>query len=157
MIIRNSFLSLLISFTSYLIGLFFSISEATCSNCQCKHYDTPNPTYILQFTHISSSNIRKWHSPLQFVKSNIFQTNAVEYTLCNHCFHFLSKDIKSKDVADTYPSFLWNLLVGKHQPTFGASYYYNDVYAGQDLWRMIPSTMCPWWIHSLTETKSDQD
>jgi hypothetical protein len=72
-------------------------------------------------------------------------------------FTFLSKDIKSKDFADLYPSFLWNLLVGKHTPTLGASYYYNAVYSGQDLWRMIPSTMHPWWIQSLTETASDQD
>jgi hypothetical protein len=111
--------------------------------------------------HIFSS--QPYHHPTlgkgipQFVKSSKSQTNAVEYTLCNQCFCFLSKDIKSKDFADTFPSVLWNLLVGKHKPAFGASYYYNDVYAGQDLWRMIPSTMGPWWIHSLTETKSDQD
>ncbi len=40
---RNSFLSLLILVTSYLIGLFFSISEATCSNCWHKQYDTSDP------------------------------------------------------------------------------------------------------------------
>jgi hypothetical protein len=70
-------------------------------------------------------------------------------------FCFLSKDIKSKDFADSYPIFLWNLLVGKHTPALGTSYYYNAVYSGQDHWRMIPSTMRPWWIHSLTETNQD--
>ncbi len=113
---RNSCLSLLVLVTSYLISLFFSFSEATCSNCWRKQYDTPNPTYILQFTTISSSNIRKRHSPLQFVKPSKSQTNAVEYTLCNQWFCFLSKDIKSKDFVDTYPSFLLNLLVGNTNP-----------------------------------------
>jgi len=28
-------------------------------------------------------------------------------------------------------------------------------YSGGELWRMIPSTMRPWWIHSLTETDQD--
>jgi hypothetical protein len=72
-------------------------------------------------------------------------------------FSILSKDIKSKDFADLYPSFLWNLLNGKHTPTLGKSYYYNAVYSGRDLWRMIPSTMHPWWIQSLTEIASDLD
>ncbi len=135
--------------------MFFCILEATCFNCWCNQYATLNPTYILQFTTISSSNIRKRHSPLQLVKSRKSQTNAVDNTLCNQCFCFLSKDINIKDFADSYPSFLWNLLVGKHTPALGASYYYNAVYSGQDLWRMIPPTMCPWWIHSLTETNQD--
>ncbi len=154
---RNSFLSFPFSPRSplYLIGVFFDILEATCSNCWRKQYATLDPTYILQFTTISLSNIRKWHSPLQLVKSSKSQTNAVDYTLCNQCFCFLSKNIKSKDFADSYPSFLWNLLVGKHTPALGASYYYNAVYSGQDLWCMIPSTMRPWWIHSLTETNQD--
>jgi hypothetical protein len=61
-------------------------------------------------------------------------------------FLFLIKGyIKSKDFADSYPSFLWNLLAGN----------YNAVYSGQDPWHMIPSTMHPWWIHSLTETEQD--
>ena len=119
--------------------------EATCSNCWHKQYATHDPTYTLQFTTISSSNIRKKHSPLQLVKSSNSQTNAVDHILCNQCVRFLSKDIKSKDFADSYPSFLWNLLAGN----------YNAVYSGQDLWRMIPSTMRPWWIHSLTESGQD--
>jgi hypothetical protein len=156
----NSFLSLVPFFISvssfYLIGPFLLFLEATCSNCWRKQYATHDPTYTLQFTTISLSNIGKNCSLLQLVKSNNSQTNAVDHTLCNQCFCFLSKDIKSKDFADSYPSFLWNLLVGRHTPALGsASYYYNAVYSGQDLWRMIPSTMPPWWIHSLTETEQD--
>jgi hypothetical protein len=60
------------------------------------------------------------------------QINAVDHTLCNQCVHFLSKDIKSKDFAHSFPSFLWNLLVGKRTPVLGASYYYNAVYSGQE-------------------------
>jgi hypothetical protein len=121
---RNSFLSFPFSLWSPLhpIGVFFDILEATCSNCWCKQYATLNPTYILWFTTISLSNIRKGHSPLQLVKLSKSQTNAVDYTLCNQCFCFLSNDIKSKKFADSYPSFLWNLLVGKHTPALGASW-----------------------------------
>ncbi len=116
-----------------------------CSNCWRKQYATHDPTYTLQFTTISLSIIGKKRSPLQLVKSSNSQTNAVDHILCNQCFCFLSKDIKSKDFADSYPSFLWNLLAAN----------YNAVYSGQDLWHMIPSTMRPWWIHSLTETEQD--
>jgi hypothetical protein len=154
---RNSFLFFPFSSQSPLLSnrSFFVISEATCSNCWRKQYATLDPTCILQFTIISLSNIRKKSSPLQLIKSSNSQTNAVDHTLCNQCFCFLSKDIKSKDFVHSFPSFLWNLLVGKHTPALGASYYYNAVYSGQDLWCMIPSTMYPWWIHSLTETDQD--
>ncbi len=115
----NSFLSFPFSSWSPLLSnrSFFVILEATCSNCWRKQYATLDPTYIFQFTIISSSNIRKKSSPLQLVKSSNSQTNAVNHTLCNQCLHFLLKDIKSKDFAHSFPSFLWNLLVGKHTPT----------------------------------------
>jgi hypothetical protein len=75
--------------------------------------------------------------------------------LCNQCHRFLSKEIKSNDFADRYPSFLWNLLVGKHVPALGPSYYYCDIYLGEELWRMIPSTMRPWWISLLIDPNQD--
>jgi hypothetical protein len=94
---------------------FFVILEASCSNCWRKQYATLDPTYILQFTIISSSNIRKKRSPLQLVKSSNSQTNAVDHTLCNQCFHFLSKDIKSKDFCIPFQVFSGIfLLVNTH-------------------------------------------
>jgi hypothetical protein len=60
-------------------------------------------------------------------------------------FSFLIKGYRRQRFADSYPSFLWNLLAGN----------YNAVYSGQDLWHMIPSTMRPWWIHSFSETEQD--
>ncbi len=78
-------------------------------------------------------------SPLQFVKSITSQTNAAKHTLCNQCFHFISKDIKSKNFVNKYPSFLWNFLV-----------VYVDVYSGEELWCMILTTIRPWWISVIT-------
>ncbi len=46
---------------------FFVILEARCSDCWGKQYATHDPTYTLQFTTISSSNISKKHSPLQLI------------------------------------------------------------------------------------------
>ena len=146
----TSFLSFPLFYLCFLPHLirpfFFTILlEATCSNCWHKQYATNNPTYTLQFTTISSFNFRKKRSPLQLFKSSNSQTNAVDHILCDQCVRFLSKDTKSKDFADLYPSFLWNLLAGN----------YNAVYSGRDLLHMIPSTMRPWWIHSLTESGQD--
>jgi len=49
---------------------------------------------------------------------------------------FLIKGYQKQGFADSYPSFLWNLLAGN----------YNAAYSGGELWCMIPSTMRPWWI-----------
>ena len=112
----NSFLSLFFSIlsSSFLSNPTFLLflEEATCSNCWHKQYATHDPTYTLQFTTISLSNIRRNLSPLQLIRSSNSQTNAVDHILCAQCCRFLSKDTKSKAFADSYPSFLWNLLAG---------------------------------------------
>ena len=141
---------------SLLHKLFCHFADAgTCSSCRRTQYDTPNPKCIFEFQIISSFNIRKKTPPLQLLKSSRLQSNAVEYTLCNQCHRLLSKETKSNDFADRYPSFLWNLLVGKHVPALGPSYYYRDIYSGEELWRMIPSTMRPWWISVLIDPNQD--
>ncbi len=95
--VTHSFLFSFLSLSPLLSNpSFFVILEATCSNCWRKQYATHDPTYTLQFTTISLSNIRKKHSPLQLVKLSNSQTNAVYHTLCNQCFCFLSKDIKKQ-------------------------------------------------------------
>jgi hypothetical protein len=48
-------------------------------------------------------------------------------------------DIKCSNFADKHPSFL-NLLV-----------HHLDEFSGDDLWRMIPTTMHSWWFSSLTK------
>ena len=109
-------------------------------------YDTPNPVYVLVFTTISLSNIRRKCSPLQFIKSTRSQNNSVDHILCNQCYCFSSKDIKSTNFADKYPDFFRNLLVGKHL---------IKLCSGKDLWRMIPTTMHPWWFGSLTDSNQE--
>ncbi len=86
---------------------FLSFAESgTCSNCWRTQYDTSDSTYILEFQTILSRTIRQKCSPLQYLKStNPQNANAVNFILCNQCYRFLSKDIKSDDFADTYPNF----------------------------------------------------
>ena len=118
--------------------------KSFCPTLACTTpYDTPNPVYILEFTTISSSNSRRKCSPIQCIKSTRSQNNSVDHILCNQWYCFLSKDIKSTNFVDKYPSFLWNLLVGKHLP---------KVYSGVELWHMIPTTMHPWWFDSLIDS-----
>ncbi len=100
--------------------------------------------FTLEFQTIQSFNLRQKFSPCQFLKLTTSQTTPVEYTLCNQCHCFLSKDVKSDDFADKYPSFLWYLLVCN-----------LSEYSGEDLWCMIPSTMHPWWFPSLTQPGQD--
>jgi hypothetical protein len=57
---------------------------------------------------------------------------------------FPIKGFKSDNFADKYPSFLWYLLICN-----------LSEYFGEDLWRMIPSTMHPWWFSSLIQPGQD--
>lgn len=68
------------------------------------------------------------------------------HTLCDECFNVCVD--KSQEFRDRYPAWIWKTFTEKIQSRFFGSTTLSELY-GEELWRIVPVTMRPWWIESV--------
>ena len=130
-----------------------SYTEGKCSNCHRTNLSSDTtysfPTYVLY-----SHKIKKVNTSLRYVQSHKSVEDAHRLTLCDCCYRFLNADpsydkdrFKWKNI---WPSFMWDLLVGKDMST-GIPFCVS--YEPEHLWKFIPSSCRRYWLESLKEFK----
>lgn len=132
---------------------FSSYTEGKCSNCRRTNLSSDAiysfPTYVLY-----SHKIKKVNTPLRHVPSHKSVEDARPVTLCDCCYRFLKADSSfDKDRfkwKNIWPSFFWNLLVGKDKST-GIPFCVS--YEPEHLWRFIPSSCRQYWLKPLKKYK----
>ena len=127
--------------------VFCLIDFSKCCNCKRVQFDTNEESvYHLLFQEVESTKIWRYGHRCQHIHKIFSKINICTYNLCKECYQFLVvRDGKAELSKNTWPGFLWNLLSGGHQPKFGSSYRYHEIYPGKELWQLIPLTMRRWW------------
>ncbi len=72
-----------------------------------------------------------------------------DYNLCDECFEVCKNG--SSEFKHAWPAFLWNILRHDCRSAFGGGGYFNQIYSGETLWKIIPRTMRPWWLDSVLD------
>lgn len=133
---------------SYFLHCLFSLAPDRCCNCRRKQVgDEVDSFYKLQLNlEVSSTIIKKASAGACRFLSRTNANKEIKHTLCDECFEVCVND--SKEFKDRWPAFLWKLLSQSiHSPIFGHRYL-HQIYEDQ-LWKIIPETMRPWWIDSV--------
>ena len=102
-----------------------------------------------------SSSIQAGGHKCQFLSQRSAESTRCEYNLCQECYSFLVE--RKNDFKYLWPGFLWYLLSGSHEPTFYQSYNFFSIYSAEKIWTLIPETMRPWWIHSISSINNHGD
>jgi len=116
-----------------------------CDNCKRMNHDGLDPSYMLTFHNVTSSNVRVQGTFKHVTSSN--GNNERAYTLCSQCNRYLIE--KDNDQKSIWPSFLWHILSMGNNSDFMGYYRYYTIYSGEHLWSLIPTTMRYWWIDAV--------
>ena len=108
-----------------------------CDNCKRCNKDGLHARYILNFTTISSTNIRSQAKFKHITASS--GARQCNYILCNECKEYLVENKNHEKYI--WPSFLWNILSMGNKSVFNGEYKYHDIYGGEHLWSLIPQSM----------------
>ena len=116
-----------------------------CDNCKRCNKDGLHARYILNFTTISSTNIRSQAKFKHITASS--GARQCNYILCNECKEYLVENKNHEKYI--WPSFLWNILSMGNKSVFNGEYKYHVIYGGEHLWSLIPQSMRLWWIDAV--------
>ena len=123
------------------------IGESTCCNCKRKQTeDVDDDRYRLVFHSVSSRYVKK-KLAYSFIRRLTSSTTARNYNLCAECREVCVNG--SKEFKHVWPAFFWSILKMSYSTAFQGTVYYNQVYSGEHLWKIIPATMRPWWLDSI--------
>ncbi len=130
-----------------------SYTKCKCSNCHRTNLSS-DTTYSFPTYEIYSHKVKKVNIPLRYVPSHKSVEDARRLRLCNCCYRFLNVDpsydkdrFKWKNI---WPSFMWDLLVGKDKST---GIPFRVSYKPEHLWKFIPSSCRRYWLKSLKKYK----
>ena len=128
----------------YLIHIFFNAGRTRCCNCKREDHPDSNSVYRLNISPVSSNQFKR-KSCFRFLsRSSKSQGNRF---LCEQCHASVVEG--SKEFENTWPAFIWKLLSSQCRSAFYGSEHYNQVYTGEELWKIIPLTMRPLWLNSV--------
>lgn len=121
-----------------------------CDNCCRHHIEDCGPCYQFRMCWISPSELYNMKTPLMTVsyKADDFEKSIC---LCESCYFFVANcsDDKSRNCwTNVWPSFYWNLLVGRDE-TNGIPFH--RTYSPEYLWRFLPMPVRRYWIKSVRE------
>jgi hypothetical protein len=119
-----------------------------CDNCRRHHVEELSRHYDFRMCRVRSSDLKNMSTPLKTVSVECGDDEKL-CCLCESCYFFLAKSADDKtrhSWSNVWPSFFWNLLVGKDEST-GISF--RCTYSPEHLWRFVPSTVRRYWLKSI--------
>ena len=76
------------------------------------------------------------------------------YKLCDECNNYLVEG--QRDWRNMWPLFFYHLLFGLYDSKFHGTITYHIACGGDNVWKLIPSTMRSWWYDEISLMHSYQ-
>ncbi len=137
-----------------------------CDNCKRREIYTSCSHYHLDLKDVLSTQLRRRKSPLCRIVLPSNREQVSVYKLCNACRRYIkarSLDMTESEAHDeltnhngwgnTTFAFLSDLLFGKENNERGM--LFCDIYGYEEIWKLIPRSLRPFWLHDGGITKVD--
>ena len=137
-----------------------------CDNCKRREIYTSCSHYHLDLKDVLSTQLRRRKSPLCRIVLPSNREQVSVYKLCNACRRYMkarSLDMTESEAHDeltnhngwgnTTFAFLSDLLFGKENNERGM--LFCDIYGYEAIWKLIPHSLRPFWLHDGGITKID--